>query len=89
MMAPSDHSIYNERLMQRFYLDNRMLPEMTDWEAGQEYQLLIRVKMKGKTENEDGTVEAPFELLTAKPAEDDYQRAMSKEQKRYNELMGS
>lgn len=51
----------------RLYLDSKILPAIKDWEVGEEYDILLRVKQVGLREREDGgRLEADFVILSAK-----------------------
>lgn len=44
------------------YLTSKDLKEIKDWKVGQEYDLIVSVKMTGAHQREDGTVSGDFEV---------------------------
>lgn len=44
-----------------FYVNGQQMPEIKDWEVGEEYQLVVNVTMKSKNENDD-KIDGRFEI---------------------------
>lgn len=44
------------------YLTDKDLKEIKDWKVGQEYDLIVSVKMTGSHQRDDGTISADFEV---------------------------
>lgn len=57
------------------HLSDKDLPAIKDWKVGDEYEITLRVKQKSMREmspyEKNGKVEASFEIIAAKVAEDD------------------
>lgn len=53
----------------RIYIDEKMLPEIKEWEVGNEYDLMVKVRQVALRQEEDRELEATFEILSAKADE--------------------
>ena len=62
------------------------LPEADDWEAGQEYDLKVRAKLKSKKEI-DGNAELVFELVGVSSLEEDVKEE-TEQQKKIKKILG-
>ena len=48
------------------HLTGKQVPEIKDWDVGEEYEMVVRVKQTSKSENKDGMVDASFEVTAYK-----------------------
>lgn len=45
-----------------FSLNDKQVPEIADWEVGEEYQIVVNVKMTRKEEYKDNNVSGGFDI---------------------------
>lgn len=65
------------------------LPELEEWEPGQEYKLEIRAKLKSVTKGEGGESRGSFEILTVKSEKStEDTEDMLKKKKHYVKMLG-
>ena len=72
-----DYPEVGARFLPTLYLDSKQVSEIRDWEVGEEYTLVIKVKQTGKNENDkekDGkvnSVRADFDIVGYKVLNDE------------------
>lgn len=78
------------RFLPTIYLDSRQIAEIRDWEVGEEYTLILKVKQTSKSENDkekDGkvnSVRAEFDVIAYKAISEDYENMSSED---FKEMM--
>lgn len=75
---------YNKKYYQTVMFDSSELSDIDEWEAGKEYTMVIKAKLKSKTMREDGVVEGNFQIVSTKEGGKDF---YDEEQERYVNLM--
>lgn len=64
----SESQVMNEEYMSapRMYVKGKQMLEIKEWEVGDEYHLVVKVKLAEKEENEDGRISGALQVLAYK-----------------------
>ena len=79
-----DSSSDSKGFLPSFHISSSDLPEVKDWEVGQNYEINLLVKQVGKREDDDGKISGDFDIIAIKSEG----KSVTPEQKKAMEDMG-
>jgi hypothetical protein len=74
---------HNQEVYQYLQFNNIQLPEIAKWEAGEEYEIVLKVKMEQLIDSSNNQMVGDFKVLEVKTGE----RPLTSGQKRVKEIM--
>ena len=78
----------NQEVYQTVQFNNIQLPELSSWNAGDEYEIVLKVKLEKRIDSSQNEVVGEFKILEVKAEENPGEEMMTDEQKHYKELIG-
>ncbi len=88
---PDEVSVFdnlNQETYQFIQFNNTQLPELNDWSAGDEYEIVLKVKLEKRIDSAKNEVVGDFKVLEVKVSETAGDEELSDEQKHYKEQLG-
>lgn len=78
----------NQETYQFIQFNNTQLPELDNWSAGDEYEVVLKVKLEKRIDSAKNEVVGDFKVLEVKANESAGEEELDEQQKHYKDLLG-
>ena len=78
----------NQEVYQTVQFNNIQLPELSSWNAGNEYEIVLKVKLEKRIDSSQNEAVGEFKILEVKAEENPGEEEMTEDQKHYKDLIG-